>query len=27
MLRTAPHSDFGLHDAQVAPLQSLTLRE
>jgi hypothetical protein len=27
LLRTAPHSDFGLHDAQVAPLQSLTLRE
>jgi hypothetical protein len=27
LLRTAPHSDFGLHVAQVAPLQSLTLRE
>ncbi len=27
MLRTAPHSDFGLHDARVAPLQNLILRE
>ncbi len=27
LLRTAPHSDSRLHDAQVAPLQSLILRE
>ena len=27
LFRTAPHSDFGLHDAQFAPLQSLILRE
>ena len=25
--RAAPHSDFGLHDARVAPLQSPSLRE
>jgi len=27
LLRTDPHSDFGLHDALFAPLQSLILRE
>jgi hypothetical protein len=27
LLKTAPHSDFGLNDAQDGPLQSLILRE